>query len=57
MPSEEGSDRGPWSYAGYKGRSVWAAEGDLRMFVSFGDNPDANVPAHETVDNFTGALP
>ncbi|WP_417671280.1 hypothetical protein [Roseibium sp.] len=51
IPSEEGTDGGSWQCSGYQGRPVWIAEGDLRMFVSFGNDPQNEPAASQTMPN------
>ena len=51
-PSEEGTDGGTWTCEGYKGIPVRVAEGDLRMFVSYGDNAEEEIAAGQTLPNF-----
>ncbi|MEO6396581.1 MAG: hypothetical protein ABIO40_11820 [Devosia sp.] len=43
---------GVWTCPGLKGYPVMVAEGDLRMFVSFGLNPGAEKAAEETLPPF-----
>ena len=50
--SVEGTDGGSWRCLGYKGMPVFVAEGDLRMFVSFGQNAENNIAAAQTLPNF-----
>jgi hypothetical protein len=50
--STEGTDGGSWSCKGYKGTPVHVAEGDIRMFVSFGANAESEPAAHQTLPNF-----
>lgn len=48
----EGTDGGSWSCKGYKGTPVHVAEGDIRMFVSFGPNAEDEPAARQTLPNF-----
>ena len=43
---------GAWACPGLKGYPVIIAEGDLRMFVSFGPNPGSEKAAEETLPPF-----
>ncbi len=51
-PSEEGTDGGSWLCEGYRGIPVSIAEGDLRMFVSFGNNAAKETAASQTLSGF-----
>ncbi len=52
-PSEEdGTMGGAWLCEGYKGQPVYVAEGDLRMFVSFGANAINEPAATQTLPAF-----
>jgi len=51
-PEEEGTWGGWWMCAGYQGVPVYVAEGDLRMFVSFGPNARNEPAANQTLPNF-----
>ncbi len=52
-PSEgEGTFGGSWICGGYAGIPVYVAEGDLRMFVSFGADADNEPAAGQTLPNF-----
>jgi len=54
---DEGTFGGSWQCPGYQGQTVYVAEGDLRMFVSFGpaaaDEPAATqtLPSFNTVND------
>ncbi|PVB61192.1 hypothetical protein [Labrenzia sp. 011] len=50
--SEEGTFGGAWQCAGYGGHPVYVAEGDLRMFVSFGAVAAEEPAAGQTLPNF-----
>jgi len=50
--SEEGTFGGSWLCGGYEGLPVYVAEGDLRMFVSFGPNAQSEPAARQTLPNF-----
>lgn len=50
--AEEGTFGGSWECPGYKGQSVYVAEGDLRMFVSFGPSAADEPAAGQTLPNF-----
>ncbi|WP_208987360.1 hypothetical protein [Roseibium marinum] len=50
--AEEGTFGGAWQCAGYKGQPVYVAEGDLRMFVSFGPTAADEPAAGQTLPNF-----
>lgn len=52
VPSEEGTFGGSWQCSGYQGVPVYVAEGDLRMFVSFGAGADSEPAASQTLPNF-----
>ncbi len=54
LPSEEGegTSGGSWTCSGYKGFPVYVAEGDLRMFVSFGAAAENERAAGQTLPNF-----
>ena len=41
-----------WSCTGYKGYPVYVAEGDLRMFVSYGEGAPDEMAAHQTLAPF-----
>ena len=43
---------GSWSCPGYKGYPLYIAEGDLRMFVSYGFNAPDEMAAHQTLSHF-----
>lgn len=49
---EEGTFGGSWSCDGYAGTPVYVAEGDLRMFVSFGANAMNEPAAGQTLPSF-----
>jgi hypothetical protein len=50
---EDAKDYGTvWTCAGYDGIDVRVAEGDLRIFVSFGPNADNQTAAQETLPQF-----
>ena len=49
---EEGTFGGAWQCPGYKGAGVYVAEGDLRMFVSFGPDAANEPAAGQTLPNF-----
>ncbi|MFD1697629.1 hypothetical protein [Roseibium aestuarii] len=51
-PSEEGTDGGSWICPGYQDIPVRVAEGDLRMFVSFGPQAGDEIAAVQTFPNF-----
>ena len=51
-PADESTDGGRFQCAGYKGIPVYVAEGDLRMFVSFGPDAEHEPAAHSTLPNF-----
>lgn len=51
-PQEEGTWGGWWMCSGYQGIPVYVAEGDLRMFVSFGPNARNEPAAGQTLPNF-----
>ncbi|MEP2703934.1 MAG: hypothetical protein ABJQ71_11600 [Roseibium sp.] len=48
----EGTFGGSWQCQGYQGQPVYVAEGDLRMFVSFGANAQNEPAARQTLPNF-----
>ncbi|MEP3431463.1 MAG: hypothetical protein ABJN98_22460 [Roseibium sp.] len=48
----EGTFGGSWQCQGYQGQPVYVAEGDLRMFVSFGVNAQNEPAARQTLPNF-----
>ncbi|MEM9634166.1 MAG: hypothetical protein AAGA50_22750 [Pseudomonadota bacterium] len=50
--SEEGTFGGSWECAGFQGQMVYVAEGDLRMFVSFGPSAAQEPAATQTLPNF-----
>ncbi|GGB38215.1 hypothetical protein GCM10011316_07830 [Roseibium aquae] len=50
--SSEGVFGGSWSCQGYRGIPVFVAEGDLRMFVSFGENAARESAASQTLGGF-----
>lgn len=50
--SEEGTFGGAWECPGYQGQAVYVAEGDLRMFVSFGPFAADEPAAGQTLPNF-----
>lgn len=50
--TEEGTFGGAWQCPGYKGQPVYVAEGDLRMFVSFGPAAADEPAAGQTLPNF-----
>lgn len=50
--SIEGTAGGTWVCDGYKGTPVHVAEGDARMFVSFGANAVDEPAAHQTLPDF-----
>ncbi|TYC53715.1 hypothetical protein FMN50_14830 [Rhodobacterales bacterium] len=49
---DEGTFGGAWSCEGYRGERVYVAEGDLRMFVSFGPDAANEPAAGQTLPNF-----
>ena len=49
---EAGTFGGAWQCAGYKDMGVYVAEGDLRMFVSFGPFAADEPAANQTLPNF-----
>lgn len=51
-PSEEFADGGSWQCPGFQGIPVYVAEGDLRMFVSFGEDAADQPAATQTLPNF-----
>lgn len=51
-PVDESTDGGSWRCGGYDGIPVYVAEGDLRMFVSFGDGADNEPAAQQTFSAF-----
>jgi hypothetical protein len=52
-PTEaEGTFGGSWLCGGYQGRQVYVAEGDLRMFVSFGADAASEPAASQTLPQF-----
>ncbi|WP_422378703.1 hypothetical protein [Roseibium sp.] len=50
--SDEGTFGGAWTCPGYQGQDVYVAEGDLRMFVSFGPFAADEPAAGQTLPNF-----
>ncbi|WP_153771473.1 hypothetical protein [Labrenzia sp. CE80] len=50
--ADEGTFGGSWHCTGYKGMPVYVAEGDLRMFVSFGIGAEGERAAEQTLPNF-----
>lgn len=50
--SDEGTFGGAWQCPGYKDQSVYVAEGDLRMFISFGPFAADEPAAGQTLPNF-----
>ncbi|AXS42788.1 hypothetical protein D1F64_21515 [Breoghania sp. L-A4] len=48
----EGTDGGRWICEGYAGIPVYVAEGDLRMFVSFGPDAANEIAASQTLPAF-----
>lgn len=50
--AEEGTFAGAWECPGYQGQAVYVAEGDLRMFVSFGPGAADEPAASQTLPNF-----
>jgi len=50
--SDEGTFGGAWDCPGYQGQPVYVAEGDLRMFVSFGPFAAEEPAAGQTLPNF-----
>ncbi|WP_321501194.1 hypothetical protein [Breoghania sp.] len=52
VPSQEGTDGGSWLCEGYRKIPVSVSEGDLRMFVSFGDNAANEMAASQTLSGF-----
>ena len=50
--AEEGTFGGAWTCPGYQGQTVYVAEGDLRMFVSFGPFAAEEPAASQTLPNF-----
>jgi len=51
-PSQDGLFGGTWSCRGYGGMPVVVSEGDLRMFVSFGENAAREPAATQTLGGF-----
>lgn len=49
---DEGTFEGAWTCPGYQGQTVYVAEGDLRMFVSFGPFAADEPAATQTLPNF-----
>jgi hypothetical protein len=49
---DEGTFGGAWECPGYQGQPVYVAEGDLRMFVSFGPSAADEPAAMQTLPNF-----
>ncbi|MBN9673428.1 hypothetical protein JF539_23925 [Labrenzia aggregata] len=49
---EEGTSGGSVECRGYQGQTVFVAEGDLRMFVSFGPHADDEPASRQTLPNF-----
>lgn len=43
---------GSWFCTGYKGAQYYVAEGDLRMFVSYGPDAENEMAAHQTLPRF-----
>ncbi|MBO0346765.1 hypothetical protein J0X15_16175 [Roseibium sp. CAU 1637] len=52
MASEESTFGGSWSCDGYRGTPVSVAEGDLRMFVSFGPGAAKEPAVNQTLSGF-----
>lgn len=50
--SDEGTFGGAWTCPGHQGQEVYVAEGDLRMFVSFGPFAADEPAAGQTLPNF-----
>ncbi|MEP3045504.1 MAG: hypothetical protein ABJL55_06250 [Roseibium sp.] len=50
--ADEGTHGGSWQCQGYKGMPIYVAEGDLRMFVSFGVDAPNEPAASQTLPNF-----
>ncbi|MCK7612279.1 hypothetical protein [Roseibium sediminicola] len=50
--SDEGTFAGAWQCPGYKDQVVYVAEGDLRMFISFGPFAADEPAASQTLPNF-----
>ncbi|MES0812731.1 hypothetical protein ABLO27_24780 [Roseibium sp. SCPC15] len=50
--SKEGTFGGSWECSGFQGQKVYVAEGDLRMFVSFGPSAAREPAAAQTLPNF-----
>ncbi|MCV0427862.1 MAG: hypothetical protein K5905_20585 [Roseibium sp.] len=50
--SDEGTFGGAWECPGIQGQAVYVAEGDLRMFVSFGPAAIDEPAASQTLPNF-----
>jgi len=50
--SDEGTFAGAWECPGYKDQVVYVAEGDLRMFISFGPFAADEPAASQTLPNF-----
>lgn len=51
-PTGEDTFGGSWDCPGFAGIPVYVAEGDLRMFVSFGADADNEPAAGQTLPNF-----
>ena len=51
-PSDEGTFGGSWLCRGHEGIPVYVAEGDLRMFVSFGPDAANEPAAQQTLPQF-----
>ncbi|MHA7775900.1 hypothetical protein [Roseibium sp. M-1] len=49
---DEGTFGGSWECQGYQGQPVYVAEGDLRMFVSFGPAAADEPAATQTLPSF-----
>jgi len=50
--SDEGTFAGAWQCPGYRDQAVYVAEGDLRMFISFGRFAADEPAASQTLPNF-----
>ena len=51
-PADESTDGGALECAGYQGIPVYVADGDLRMFISYGPQADQEPAARQTLSNF-----
>ncbi len=50
--ADEESGSVAWTCTGLDGMNMYVAEGDLRMFVSYGDNAEAEIAASQTLPPF-----